>query len=98
MLQEPAVAAVFLIWATSPQGQSRASSGRAGPVPDWSLVPAIADALDVTQKAFRVVPRTDVSRRSKVDPAEKLLDHLVGAGEQGGWDGESQRLGRLHVD
>jgi hypothetical protein len=27
-----------------------------------------------------------------------LLDHLVGAGQQRGWDGEAERLDRFHID
>jgi hypothetical protein len=40
----------------------------------------------------RVVPLPDLSRCSK---RASLLDHLVGEREQGGWDGDPDRLRRL---
>src|SRR6516225_10058720 len=43
-------------------------------------------------------PGTDLSGCSKVDPAMKLFDHLVGAREQRGWDRKSERVGGFEVD
>ena len=45
------------------------------------------------------MPISVVSICSNV-PAQKpyLLDHLVGAGEQRGWDGETNGFGRLDID
>jgi hypothetical protein len=53
----------------------------------WSAYPEIPDQHCCIREIVSVVPRTDVSSRSKFDPAMKLFDQLIGASNQRGWNG-----------
>jgi hypothetical protein len=62
--------------------------------PGASVAPPIAAGIAAPHELFRFVPIRDLSTCSNVD----LLDHLIGAGDQRGRDGETHSFGRLEVN
>jgi hypothetical protein len=54
----------------------------------WSVVHVVPPIpAQVVAEDFSLVPRTGLSRRSKLNPAMKLFNHLIGAGDQRRRDG-----------
>ena len=68
------------------------------PVHSWSVIPLNFCRGRAGREHSPYVPRTVLSRCSKVSPQNGLLKHLIGTGEDRGRNSDPKFLRRLQID